>query len=83
MGLERTHEKILRPNFIYYLSTILNDFKQVDFYGFNFCKDNFDNYATHYFIENQTQDERINRSYGHNFVKEAVFLKELVNTMKS
>ena len=67
-------------NFIYLLSRILPDFRSVHFYGFNFCSDSPDNYASHYFRENQTLSERLGRSHGHDFLREASILSQLIGS---
>ncbi len=65
-------------NLIYFLSKVLKNFKNVDFYGFNFYSDVPENYAVHYFKENQSDVERKARSSGHDFEKEALLMKELI-----
>lgn len=67
-------------NFIYVLTKILKNFKNVDFYGFNFCADKPDTYASHYFSENQSIHERMMRSKGHDFEKETYVLKKIVES---
>ena len=69
-------------NFIYLLSRILPDFRSVHFYGFNFCSDSHDNYATHYFRENQSLSERLERSQVHDFLREASVLSQLIESKR-
>ena len=54
------------------------NFNNVDFYGFSFCQDKFDTYATHYFND-RTEAEAKRRSRVHRLDKEAEFLQRLVN----
>ncbi len=68
-------------NFIYFLQKKLGTLKNVDFYGFNFCQEIPDEYATHYFPD-QSLAERKARSNGHNFAQEALALKKLINESK-
>lgn len=55
----------------------LGSLDNVDFYGFSFCQDMPDRYATHYFND-RTKEEAIMRSEVHRIDKEAEFLKRLV-----
>lgn len=55
----------------------LGSLDNVDFYGFSFCQDMPDRYATHYFND-RTKEEAIMRSEVHKIDKEAEFLKRLV-----
>lgn len=55
----------------------LGSLDNVDFYGFSFCQDMPDRYATHYFND-RTKEEAIMRSEVHRIDKEAEFLKRLI-----
>ena len=55
----------------------LGSLDNVDFYGFSFCQDMPDRYATHYFND-RTKEESIMRSEVHRIDKEAEFLKRLI-----
>lgn len=55
----------------------LGSLDNVDFYGFSFCQDMPDRYATHYFND-RTKEEAIMRSEVHRIYKEAEFLKRLI-----
>lgn len=55
----------------------LGSLDNVDFYGFSFCQDMPDCYATHYFND-RTKEEAIMRSEVHRIDKEAEFLKRLI-----
>jgi hypothetical protein len=52
-------------------------FKNIDFYGFNFCQENTDIYATHYFKDRDYKETQ-KRSEWHSLDKEAIFLKKLI-----
>lgn len=43
---------------ILFADSIKSKFKNVDFYGFNFCQDNFDTYATHYFNDRNADEAK-------------------------
>lgn len=55
----------------------LGSLDNVDFYGFSFCQDMPDRYATHYFND-RTKEEAIMRSEVHRIDKEVEFLKRLI-----
>lgn len=63
---------------IYGLSKILNSFMNIDFYGFNFCKDQYDTHTTHYFKSNNPEYEKL-----HNLLEETDFLVNLISEMKT
>ncbi len=60
----------------------LNSFKNVDFYGFSFCQDIPDKYATHYFNDRSDKEAK-RRSNVHKIDKEAEFLLKLIKEVKS
>lgn len=60
---------------LYYLLGSLNN---VDFYGFNFCKEIHDNYCTHYFNDRDA-DEGKQKSMVHDLLQETDVLKKLIN----
>ena len=62
---------------IWYIYQKLGSLDNVDFYGFSFCQDMPDRYATHYFND-RTKEEAIMRSEVHRIDKEAEFLKRLI-----
>lgn len=66
---------------IYNLSKILKDFKNIDFYGFNFLQDNFDDICLHYFNDRNVESEK-SRKTTHNFYEEAEFLLKLIEENK-
>ncbi len=63
---------------IYGLSKLFPDFKNIDFYGFNFCKDNYDTYTTHYFKSRNKDYEKL-----HNLTAETEYLLTLISDMKN
>ena len=60
----------------------LGSFKNVDFYGFSFCQDIPDKYATHYFND-RSDEEAKRRSNVHKIDKEAEFLLKLINEVRN
>jgi len=63
---------------IYGLSKLFSNFKNIDFYGFNFCKDNYDTYTTHYFKSRNEDFEKL-----HNLLAETEYLTALISDMKN
>lgn len=63
---------------IFRLSKILDSFDNVDFYGFNFCKDIQDSYTTHYFKSRNLQYEKL-----HNLMAETEYLTQFISERKN
>ena len=60
----------------------LGNFQNVDFYGFSFCQNVPDKYATHYFND-RSDEEAQRRSNVHKIDKETIFLLKLINEVKN